>query len=94
MIIVKEKTRMNEGYLNVNDGKHQAAAFKLGVKVPSASSLLPLFSKIAKTDSEIPTLQARNRDDLDFHDLAVWSISGLMYAAYCQGAIAGKLGKL
>ena len=34
----------------------------------------------------IPTLKGRNSDDKDFHDVAVWGVSGALEAAFRAGA--------
>lgn len=36
------------------------------------------------------TLETRNSDGLDFHELAVWEIRGALEAAYTAGVEAGK----
>jgi len=38
----------------------------------------------------IETLEARKSDDLDFHDLAVWSIEKALKVAYEAGRFADK----
>jgi hypothetical protein len=40
----------------------------------------------------LETLQARKRDRLDFHDLAVWDIRDALEAAYTAGFESGKAG--
>lgn len=37
----------------------------------------------------IETLETRNSDGLDFHDVAVWAIRAALEAAYEAGRIAG-----
>ena len=41
---------------------------------------------IAKRVLRLETLEARNADALDFHELAVWSIREALVAAYNAGA--------
>ncbi len=36
----------------------------------------------------IETLETRNRDRLDFHDVAVWAIRAALEAAYAAGVAA------
>jgi len=38
----------------------------------------------------IETLETRNSDGLDFHDVAVWAIRSALEAAYEAGRIAGS----
>lgn len=40
------------------------------------------------------TLETRNRDDLDFYDVAVWSIRDALIAAYRAGHEQGEASKL
>lgn len=46
--------------------------------------------KIAQKYLNIPTLEARNSDSLDFYDLSVWSIKEALNAAYEKGFSDGK----
>jgi len=41
---------------------------------------------IAKRVLDIPTLETRKSDQLDFHDLAVWSVLEALRLAYAAGA--------
>ena len=43
------------------------------------------ISEIAKTELDIETLETRNMDDLDFHDLSVAGIKRALIAAYEAG---------
>jgi len=45
---------------------------------------------IAKKHLHIKTLETRNSDSLDFHDLGVWSIKAALLAAYEAGRKAAK----
>jgi hypothetical protein len=38
----------------------------------------------------IETLETRNSDGLDFHDVAVWAIRSALEAAYAAGHVAAK----
>ncbi len=50
-----------------------------------------LFLIIAKRHiPSVETLETRNRDALDFHDVAVWSIRNLLAEAYAAGQAAAK----
>lgn len=46
---------------------------------------LATVSKIAKDYLNVETLEKRNRDALDFHDCAVWSIRDALVAAFEAG---------
>ena len=45
---------------------------------------------IAQTLLGLETLDTRNSDRLDFHDLAVWNIKAALQAAFEAGQQAGK----
>lgn len=49
------------------------------------------LEEIAKTVLDLPTLETRRSDSLDFHDLAVWSIREALLAAYHAGRESGPL---
>ena len=50
-----------------------------------------LFLDIAKRNMpSVETLETRNRDALDFHDVAVWSIRQALAEAYAAGMAAAK----
>ena len=48
-----------------------------------------LLTQIAQSHLGIQTLEARNSDSLDFHDVAVWSLRDALAAAYKAGAEQG-----
>lgn len=50
----------------------------------------PTLDHIAQTILGLETLDTRNSDRLDFHDLAVWSIKAALQAAIDAGQQAGK----
>ena len=54
-------------------------------KVPSEALLLEIA---AKHFHSIKTLETRNSDQLDFHDVAVWAIRAALEAAYAAGLAA------
>ena len=54
-------------------------------KAPSEALLLEIATKHFHT---IETLETRNRDRLDFHDVAVWAICAALEAAYAAGLAA------
>lgn len=43
------------------------------------------FNSIAKEVADINTLETRDSDSLDFHDVSVWTIEQLMYRSYLLG---------
>ncbi|MBI1327031.1 MAG: hypothetical protein GC136_05265 [Alphaproteobacteria bacterium] len=44
-----------------------------------------LLVKIAKKHLNLETLETRNSDSLDFHDVAVWSLKEALQEAYEAG---------
>ena len=44
-----------------------------------------LLTEIAKKHLNLETLETRNSDSLDFHDLAVWSLKDALQEAYEAG---------
>ena len=55
-------------------------------KAPSDALLLAIAQKHFPN---IETLETRNSDGLDFHDVAVWAIRNALEAAYEAGRVAG-----
>ena len=45
---------------------------------------------IARRHLHLVTLEARNSDSLDFHDVSVWSVRSALAEAYKAGFDAGK----
>ncbi len=45
-----------------------------------------LLKRIARTHLQVPTLEPRNSDSLDFHTVSVWSITDALNAAFAAGA--------
>lgn len=54
---------------------------KPAAKAPSEA----LLREIAMKHFFIDTLETRNSDSLDFHDVAVWAIRSALEAAYAAG---------
>ena len=50
-------------------------------KAPSGALLLEIAAKHFRPE----TLETRNSDGLDFHDVAVWSIRAALEAAFAAG---------
>ena len=44
-----------------------------------------LLTEIAKKHLSLETLETRNSDNLDFHDVAVWSLKEALQEAYEAG---------
>jgi hypothetical protein len=59
-------------------------------KAPSEALLLEIAAKHFHT---IETLETRNRDRLDFHDVAVWAIHAALEEAFEAGRRAGAAAK-
>jgi hypothetical protein len=59
-------------------------------KQPTVDELL---TAIAREKLRIDTLETRNRDCLDFYNVAVWSVRDALLAAY-QAGMASTLEKL
>ena len=49
-----------------------------------------LFSDIAKKHLYIDTLETRNSDSLDFHEVSVWAVKNALEAAYEAGLMYKK----
>ena len=50
----------------------------------------PTLDHVAQTILGLETLDTRNSDRLDFHDLAVWNIKAALQAAFEAGQQASK----
>ena len=55
-------------------------------------ALEPLFQQIALDHLFIETLETRNSDRLDFHEVSVWGVKSALIAAYEAGRQAAKQG--
>ncbi len=55
--------------------------------------MLKTLERIAAKYFSIETLETRNRDGLDFHDVAVWDVKAALEAAYQAGLHAGREGE-
>lgn len=58
---------------------------------PTAPATDKQLEKIALDHLFIETLQTRNRDALDFHDVSVWAIKSALEAAYKAGQAAANV---
>jgi hypothetical protein len=49
-----------------------------------------ILSGIAAKELNIPTLETRGRDRLDFHEVSVWSVAEALCTAYKVGELAAN----
>ena len=56
----------------------------------AAQQLDQLLARIALDHLFIETLETRNHDRLDFHDVSVWAVQSALMAAYQAGLAAGQ----
>ena len=56
----------------------------------AAQQLDLLLARIAQEHLFIETLETRNHDRLDFHDVGVWCVKSALLAAYQAGLAAGQ----
>ena len=56
----------------------------------TAQQLEQLLARIALDHLFIETLETRNSDSLDFHDVSVWGGKSALVAAYQAGLAAGQ----
>lgn len=56
----------------------------------TSSTPTELLNQIAQKHLGVQTLETRNSDSLDFHDVAAWSIKAALEAAFLAGLAAGK----
>jgi hypothetical protein len=61
-------------------------AMTMKTDAPSEALLL----KIATKHFHLETLETRNSDGLDFHDVSVWSIRAALKAAFAAGQAAAR----
>ena len=57
---------------------------------PAKASSEALLLEIAAKHFRLETLETRNSDGLDFHDVAVWSIRAALKAAFAAGQAATR----
>ena len=56
----------------------------------TAQTLDALLTRIAQEHLFIDTLEMRNSDSLDFHDVSVWGVKEALLAAYQAGLAASQ----
>lgn len=52
-----------------------------------------ILTAIAKEHLGIPTLEVRNSDSLDFHEVSVWGVQAALTAAYRTGMKDSQTGR-
>ena len=72
--------------MQLSPGDDAMTAKTAPAKAPSDALLL----EIAAKHFHIETLETRNSDGLDFHDVAVWSIRAALEAAFAAGQAATR----
>ncbi len=70
--------------MQLSPGDHPMTAKTASAKAPSEALLL----EIATRHFFIETLETQNRDQLDFHDVAVWAMRAALTEAYAAGLAA------
>lgn len=58
--------------------------------IPTTKATRGLLASIAWEEMGIATLEARNRDSLDFHDVSVTALANALARAFAAGAAAAK----
>jgi hypothetical protein len=61
------------------------------IKTDPTSKRDALLLEIAQRQFHIETLETRNRDRLDFHDVAVWALRAALEEAFDAGRAAGRM---
>lgn len=61
---------------------------KTKTEIESRKEQQATIDKIALEHGGIHTLQSRDSDALDFHDIAVWTLEEMLHEAYEQGRAA------
>ena len=56
----------------------------------TAQTLDALLTRIAQEHLFIDTLETRNSDSMDFHDVSVWGVKEALLAAYQAGLAASQ----
>ena len=63
---------------------------KTAAAAAAAAASESLLLEIAAKHFHLQTLETRNSDGLDFHDVAVWSIRAALEAAFAAGQAASR----
>jgi hypothetical protein len=59
-------------------------------RMKKRSTVDELVAAIAKEKLRFDTLETRNSDSLDFHEVAVWSVRDALLAAYKAGMASAR----
>ena len=59
-------------------------------RLKPAQTLDALLTRIAQEHLFIDTLETRNSDSMDFHDVSVWGVKEALLAAYQAGLVASQ----
>lgn len=62
----------------------------MNIKTAAPAATQALLQEIAARHLFLETLETRNADSLDFHDVAVWSIRAALEAAFAAGQAAAR----
>ncbi|AGI69864.1 hypothetical protein OAN307_c45070 [Octadecabacter antarcticus 307] len=79
-------TRANLGAAKRCNSPKDDQAMTTKTKAPSEALLL----EIAAKHFHLETLETRNSDSLDFHDVSVWSIRAALEAAFAAGQATAR----
>lgn len=58
------------------------------------TNLDTILTAIAQEHLDIPTLEVRNSDSLDFHEVSVWGVKDALTAAYRTGVKDSQTGRI
>ncbi len=70
------------------DGPRKGGRMKTTGTTKKTGRIDQTVAEIARSVMGIETLETRKSDELDFHDLAVWTIENALRQAYEAGAAA------
>ena len=73
--------------MQLRSGDDAMTAKTAPAKAPSEALLLEIATKHFHS---VETLETRNSDGLDFHEVAVWAIRSALEAAYAAGVAAKR----
>jgi hypothetical protein len=59
------------------------------IEMKNKELLQKILTGIAKKNMDIETLETRKSDDLDFYDVAVWSLKAALEDAFIAGMTCG-----
>ena len=59
-------------------------------KTNTTAAIAKTLAEIAKKHFDIETLETRNSDSQDFHDISIWQIRDALWAAFQAGQASVK----